>query len=69
MLDKFNQPTPEYVRDLDAWTRAWLEEAAAAGFIRMPYRLDAKTGKLIQDYFLAGLCPAEAAEACFGRKH
>jgi hypothetical protein len=68
MLDKFNQLTPEYVRDLDAWTRAWFEEAVAAGFIRVPYHPDAATVELIQGYFVSGLRPAEAAEACFGRK-
>ena len=69
MLDRFNQVTPEYARVLDAWARAWYVEAAAAGFISSPYHPDAATIKLMRDYFVAGLCPADAAEACFGRKH
>ncbi|RKT10709.1 hypothetical protein B0G69_8174 [Paraburkholderia sp. RAU2J] len=69
MPDEFIQLAPEYVRDLDAWTRAWYMEAAATGYISSPYHADAATVELIRGYFLAGLCPADAAEACFGRKH
>lgn len=69
MLDGFIQLTPEHVRDLDAWTRAWYMEAAAAGYISSPYHPDAATLELLRGYFHAGLCPADAAEACFGRKH
>lgn len=69
MPDEVIQLTPEYVRDLDAWTRAWFMEAAAAGYISPPYHADGATLEPIRGCFLAGLCPADAAEACFGRKH
>jgi hypothetical protein len=54
---------------LDQWTRAWFAEAVEAEFIRPPYRPDTATIKRLRGYFNAGLSPAEAAQACFGRQH
>ena len=69
MFDESNQLLREYERDLDAWTCAWYDAAVARDFIRSSYQPDAATVKLIQGYFHARLTPAEAAEACFARKH
>ena len=69
MFDDSNQIPREYERDLEAWTRAWYDAAVARDFVRSPYHPDAATVKRLQGYFHAGLLPAEAAEACFGRKH
>jgi len=55
--------------DLDQWTRAWYDVAVEAEFIRTTYHPDTETIKRLQGYFNAGLSPAEAAQACFGRKH
>jgi hypothetical protein len=69
LYNESNQLPCEYERDLDAWTCAWYDAAIARDFVRSPYHPDAATLKRLQDYFHAGLLPAEAAEACFGRKH
>jgi len=69
MLDESNQLPHEHGRDLDTWTCAWYDAAVARDFIRSSYHPDAATVKRLQGYFHAGLLPAEAAEACFGRKH
>ena len=69
MFDESNQFPREYERDLDEWTCAWYDAAVAMDFIRSPYQPDAATVKLLQSYFHACLTPAEAAEACFARKH
>jgi hypothetical protein len=55
--------------DLDGWTRAWYNHALEAKFIRPPYHPDTGTIKRLWGYFHAGLSPAEAAQAYFGRKH
>jgi hypothetical protein len=55
--------------DLDEWTRAWYDQALEAKFICPPYHPDAETLKCLHGYFDAGLSPAEAAQAYFGRKH
>lgn len=54
---------------LDQWTRACYDEAVEAEFIRPPFRPDPATIKRLRGYFDAGLSPAEAAQAFFGRKH
>jgi hypothetical protein len=54
---------------LDQWTRAFYGEAVEAGFIRPHYYPNPVTIKPLRGYFNAGLSPAEAALACFGRKH
>lgn len=69
MFDESNYVSPMDVQHLDQWTRAWFDEAVAAAFIRPPYRPDTVTIKRLRGYFNAGLSPAEAAQACFGRKH
>ncbi|WP_073431614.1 hypothetical protein [Paraburkholderia terricola] len=55
--------------ELEVWTCAWYDEAVAANFVRPPYHPDATIIKRLQGYFHAGLAPAEAAVACFGRNH
>ncbi|OUL90001.1 hypothetical protein CA603_18050 [Paraburkholderia hospita] len=69
MFDESNQLSREYERDLDGWTCAWYDAAVARDFIRSPYHPDAETVKRLQGFFHARLTPAEAAEACFARKH
>ena len=69
MLDDLEHPTPDHLQELDVWTCAWYDEAIEANFIHPPYHLDGKTLKRLLGYYHAGLSPAEAAEACFGRKH
>ncbi|MGF6641320.1 hypothetical protein OKW39_008537 [Paraburkholderia sp. MM6662-R1] len=69
MFDGLQPLTPESARDLVAWTHAWFDQVIAANFMRPPYHPDATTIKRLRGYFYAGLSPAEAAEACFGRKH
>lgn len=54
---------------LDQWTRAWFDQAVEAEFIHPPYHPDNSILKRLRGYFHAGLSPAEAAQACFGRKH
>lgn len=54
---------------LDSWTCAWYDEAVGRGFIRPTYHPDAATVTRLHGYFHASLTPAEAVEACFGRKH
>lgn len=61
--------TLEYARELEVWTCAWYDEAVAANFVCPPYHPDATIIKRLQGYFHAGLAPAEAAMACFGRNH
>lgn len=61
--------TLEYARELEMWTCAWYDEAIAANLMRPSYHPDATIIKLLQGYFRAGLSPAEAAYACFGRRH
>jgi hypothetical protein len=69
MIDESNQLPREYERDLEAWVCAWYDAAVASDFIRWPYDPDAETVKRLHSYFHARLTPAEAAEACFARKH
>ena len=69
MFNESNHLPCRYERDLDEWTCAWYDVAVARDFVRSPYRPDAATVMRLQGYFHAGLLPAEAAEACFGRKH
>ncbi|HTI18219.1 MAG TPA: hypothetical protein VL598_11195 [Trinickia sp.] len=57
------------LRRLVEWTRAWYEEAVAANFVHHPYQPDAELATRLQQYFHAGLTPAEAVELCFGIKH
>ena len=58
-----------YEQGLDQWTCAWYREAVEAEFICPPYYPDPATIRRLRGYFDAGLSPADAAEACFGRKH
>ncbi|MFP3565307.1 hypothetical protein [Paraburkholderia sp. SIMBA_030] len=58
-----------YEQGLDQWTRAWYHEAVEAKFIRPPYYPDPLIMRRLRGYFDAGLSPADAAQACFGRKH
>ncbi|CAD6560030.1 hypothetical protein LMG28727_07028 [Paraburkholderia kirstenboschensis] len=69
MLDESEPLTLELLRELEVWTCAWYDKAIAANFVRSAYHPDAKVIKLLQGYYHAGLSPAEAAEACFGRRH
>ncbi len=69
MFDNSNQLPREYERDLEVWTCAWYDAAVARDFIRSPYHPDAAIVKRLQGYFHHNLTPAEAAEACFARKH
>jgi hypothetical protein len=68
MFDESKLPR-ENEHDLDAWTCAWYDAAIARDFIRPPYHPDAATVERLYGYFHASLTPAEAAEACFARKH
>ncbi|SOE96982.1 hypothetical protein SAMN05414139_10023 [Burkholderia sp. D7] len=69
MFDESNQLPREYERDLDAWACAWYDAAVEKDYIRSPYHPDGATVKRLQSYFHARLTSAEAAEACFARKH
>ncbi|SFT85259.1 hypothetical protein [Paraburkholderia aspalathi] len=69
MFEKSKPLTLEYARELEIWTCAWYDEAVAANFVRPPYYPDAMIIKRLQGYFHAGLAPADAAMACFGRNH
>ncbi|CAE6959362.1 hypothetical protein R70199_07197 [Paraburkholderia domus] len=69
MLDKSDPITPEDARELEVWTCAWYDEAVAANLVCPPYHPDATIIKRLLDYFHAGLSPAEAAYACFERRH
>lgn len=69
MLDQSEQFTLEDAKKLSAWTRAWYDEAIARNFLRPPYHPDEAMRIRLRCYFHAGLSPAEAAQACFGRKH
>jgi hypothetical protein len=69
MFDESNQLTPRHELDLDAWTCAWYDAAVARQFIRSPYYPDAATLERLHGYFHFNLTPAEAAVACFARKH
>jgi hypothetical protein len=55
--------------DLDEWTRVWYDHALDANFICPPYHPDTETLQRLRGYFNAGLSPAEAVQAHFGRKH
>jgi len=69
MFDESDQLPREYERDLDAWACAWYNAAVAKDHIGSRYHPDGATVKRLQSYFHARLTPAEAAEACFARKH
>ena len=69
MLDEPESITLEYARELKVWTCAWFDEAIAANLMRPPYHPDSAIIKRVLGYFHAGLSPAEAAHACFGRRH
>jgi hypothetical protein len=72
MFDDSNYLSLSYpwgLLDLDGWTRAWYDQALEAKFICPPYRPDTKALQRLRGYFNAGLSPAEAAQAYFGRKH
>jgi hypothetical protein len=69
MFDDSSQIARESEQDLDAWICAWYDAAVLRGFIRSPYDPDAATIRRIHGYFHLDLSPAEAAEACFARKH
>ena len=69
MFHESDHLSREYERDLDAWTCAWYDAALAKDYIRSPYHPDAATLERLQSYFHSGLTPAEAAEACFARRH
>jgi hypothetical protein len=64
-----SEPTLTGINELNTWTCAWYKHALEKNFLRLPYRPDDTMIKRIRGYFYAGLSPAEAAEACFGRKH
>jgi len=68
MLERSTYEPPEDFRELEAWTCAWYDELVKAEFVFLPYYPDAATLRRLCDYFHAGLSPAEAAQACFGRK-
>jgi hypothetical protein len=51
------------------WTQSWYEQAHAANFVSYPYQIDNDMIKLLHQYYVAGLTPAEALHACFGVKH
>ncbi|WP_341315168.1 hypothetical protein WN982_07870 [Paraburkholderia sp. IMGN_8] len=69
MFDESKHISLTHEPGLDQWTHAWYDEAVQAEFIHPPYHPDTATLKCLRDYFDAGLSPAEAAQACFGRKH
>ncbi|TFE36518.1 hypothetical protein E2553_43070 [Paraburkholderia dipogonis] len=69
MLDGSEPLTLEYAQELEEWTCAWYDEAVAANLVRSPYHPDTTLINRLRGYFHAGLSPAEAADACFGRTH
>jgi hypothetical protein len=69
VVNDSNQVPREYERELDAFIYAWYDAAVARDFILSPYDPDAATVRRLHDYFHLNLSPAEAAEACFARKH
>ncbi|MGF6301384.1 hypothetical protein OKW42_004737 [Paraburkholderia sp. WC7.3d] len=69
MLDESERLTLEHLRELEVWTCAWYDKAIAANFVGPAYHPDEKVIRRLRGYYHAGLSPAEAAEACFGRTH
>jgi hypothetical protein len=65
MLDPIVLDDP---RKLVEWTKAWYEQARAANFVGFPYQADNDMVKRLQQYYRAGLTPAEALHACFRPK-
>jgi hypothetical protein len=69
MLNESVPITLEYARELKEWTCAWFEAAVCANFVSPPYQPDTTVIKRLRGYLHAGLSPADAAYACFGRIH
>jgi hypothetical protein len=54
---------------LSEWTRVAFDEAVAAGYIVPPWRPTAQAYETMHGYFIAGLTPADAAQAMFATRH
>ena len=51
------------------WTRSALDAAVYAGFVALPWRPAEYVYGTLHGYYLAGLTPADAAEALFAVRH
>jgi hypothetical protein len=67
MMDEAKYVTLEYLRELETWACAWYDKAVEREFISASYHPDTATLDRLRGYFKAGLSPAEAAHACFGK--
>lgn len=53
---------------LSEWTRSALDAAVYAGHVSLPWRPSEYVYGVLHGYFLAGLTPAEGAEALFATR-
>lgn len=54
---------------LTEWTAVAFDEAVAAGYVVPPWRPTLQAYESMHGYFLAGLTPAEGAQAMFATRH
>lgn len=54
---------------LTEWTRVAFDEAVAAGYIVPPWHPTLGAYEQMHGYYIAGLTPAEAAQAMFATRH
>jgi hypothetical protein len=54
---------------LQEWTRSCLDAAVYAGLVTPPWRPAEHVYSTLHGYFIAGMTPAEGAEALFAVRH
>lgn len=54
---------------LEEWTRSAMDAAVYAGLVTPPWRPSENAYSSLHGYYLAGLTPADAAEALFAVRH
>jgi hypothetical protein len=67
--DELERVMNAHIYELEAWTRAWYEEAIRMKYIQPPFSPDCTRMGQLRYYFRAGFSPAEAVQASFGTKH
>lgn len=64
-----NDQSEREAQMLSEWTRSAVDAAVYAGHVSLPWRPSGRVYGALHGYYLAGLTPAEGAEALFAVRH
>lgn len=64
-----NDQSEREAQMLAEWTRSTIDAAVYAGLVTLPWRPSEHVYGALHGFYLAGLTPAEGAEALFATRH